>query len=257
MMFLKNIRTLIKLYKSNGKKYRKLNRTPIIIVGAPRSGTTLLLAILDAHPLIQSIPTETNILLTPRSFHWSHLNRIKKSLEVLSALPDKNLKVTADRWCEKTPKNIHHLDQIIKEFGKKGKIIHIVRDGRDVILSKHPLYPDQYFVKPEEWIDDVSKGLKWNMHPSVYLVRYEDIVLQFKTTIESLCNFLKLPVREEILQFHRHTTIRQFNSWEGQVRSLFKDSIGKRNYPENMKRIEELERFSEANQILQRLFPEN
>lgn len=248
--------TLLKLYKAQGKKYRQLTKSPIIIVGAPRSGTTLLLSILDAHPEIQSIPIETNILLTPRTFKSVWLNRIKKSLEMLSALPGKNIKPTANRWCEKTPKNITNLEQIIKEFGSRAKIVHIIRDGRDVILSKHPLYPDHYFVKPEEWVNDVSAGLKWQSHPSVYLIRYEDIVSAYEVAIDKLCNFIGVKPSKEIYEFQKYTSIKKFNSWKDSVKAIHSTSVGKFNLPENKARIEQLKAIPNATEILKQIYPE-
>lgn len=255
MNLIQKFNTLIKLYLREGKKHRKLRGKPITIVGAPRSGTTLLLAILGAHPKILSVSEETNILTTPRSFKTPLLNKFKKTLEILSSISDSELKDSADRWCEKTPKNVLYLKEIIREFGSDIKIIHIVRDGRDVITSKHPLYPDKYFVEPEEWVNDVSQGLKWITHPNVYLIKYEELIENYEQALEGLCDFLELDSCSELMSFHKHTTIREFNSWKGKVRPLSMDSVGKYQNDANAERVRVFLDSPGAKELLARLYP--
>ena len=253
---IKNLLKLFHLYIQFGKLYRKFNASPVIIIGAPRSGTTLLLSILDSHPKIQGIPMETNLLITPRSFRNSYLNRVKKSLEILSVLNGKQIKKSADRWCEKTPKNILHVKEILAEFDNHAKIIHILRDGRDVILSKHPDFPDNYFVTPEEWVCDVSEGLKYRDYENVYLVKYEVLVQKYSETIAKICEFLDLDLAPEIINFKEHTSIRSFNSWSEEVKNVHSKSVGKRKLPENLERISQLEQIPEAINLLREYYPE-
>jgi hypothetical protein len=76
---------------------------PVIIGGCGRSGTTLLSAMIDAHPLFFCGPES--------------------------------------RWSEKTPGNVRVLDRIFEYF-PRARFIHVIRDGRDVVCSTrtHPKF---------------------------------------------------------------------------------------------------------------------
>lgn len=42
------------------------------------------------------------------------------------------------RYCEKSPKNVLYIEKLLEAFRGEEKVIHVVRDGRDVITSEHP-----------------------------------------------------------------------------------------------------------------------
>src|SRR6056297_4213785 len=142
-----------------GKKIEseRFTEKPIIIGACPRSGTTLLLSILDAHPNIYSIQNQTYAFTS-----WKKENLPGRFLPVrLDRLYREFLfhRIKGDpvRWCEKTPKNIQFLDKIIEYFSDTVKIIHLVRDGRDVVTSRHPKHtPNEYWVSVERWVKDVE-----------------------------------------------------------------------------------------------------
>ena len=136
-----------------GKKKMKgrFQDMPIIIGGCGRSGTTLLLSIISAHPNIFAFPKEIGVF---SEWHNSNprIDRLYRYVLVNSLPNEKN------RWCEKTPGNVRHFDKILSYFNNKVKLIHIIRDGRDVMLSKHPKKPDSYWIFPVIWINDVKEG---------------------------------------------------------------------------------------------------
>ena len=136
------------MQQDNGSVFRK---PPILIGGCPRSGTTLLLSILSAHPSILAIhdemwgfwPTETEEEFSKmmRKFYLRLDKRLKKM-----AIP-----ASCTRWCEKTPNNVREFGKIIQWFRPTPKLLHIVRDGRDVATSVHPSDPSKYWVPVEQW----------------------------------------------------------------------------------------------------------
>lgn len=214
----------VKLYRTlyrgliNYFYFRKLsNGTPIIIGGCGRSGTTLLLSILAAHPEIHGINIETGIFsknrFSKRSRFWTLYN--------LSAELYLDKKITAKCWMEKTPRNINNLEGIFNFFSNKVKVIHIVRDGRNVVTSKHPSIKDQYWVSFERWVNDVSNGLKFSDNPNVLLVKYEDLVNQFHETIKSILDFLDLELANEVYDYANHTTVKYNNAWDSKVKKLY------------------------------------
>lgn len=147
---------------------------PIFIVGVPRSGTTLLAALLAAHSRLSCGP-ETHVLSfargagrSSRSFqkNWpqtgvefleanEHVGKsvidnygvsreaVHKQLEhwepglqsLLRVLPElERIRAGKARWVEKTPNHLGEV-QLIRKLFPDSPIIQIVRDPRDVALS--------------------------------------------------------------------------------------------------------------------------
>lgn len=198
---------------------------PIILGGCPRSGTTLLLSILSAHPDIHAIPKETGVFRYSRKARL--LLEIKFNLNYFFGAFFRNIKSGSKRWCEKTPGNVLYFKKLLKIFNNRVKMIHIIRDGRDVILSKHPTDKSRYWVEPEVWVDYVTKGLKFRDHPNVLTIKYEDLILSNKQVILEICQFLKLSPSEKILNWYENTHVRENNAWSGEVAPIFNNSIGK------------------------------
>lgn len=146
-------------------------QNPIFVIGCVRSGTTLLRAMLNAHPNI-AIPYEpvsfSRIISTrsPWSCRWTRKD-VHQPIEEFLAYPAVQfwkLGVSAvlaelgegevfgygdmlraiysayarragkPRWGDKTPSNTFELPYLVREF-PEAQFVHIVRDGRDVFLS--------------------------------------------------------------------------------------------------------------------------
>jgi hypothetical protein len=155
-------------------------KAPIFVVGHPRSGTTLLRLILDAHPRIV-IPPEGHLVsllrraerkygplsetanfeqLVDRLLHKQRMTEWKIDAEdarrrclagphtpagvfasLMSIWTDRTGK---PRWGEKTPGTYRFLPDVNRWF-PDCQVLHIVRDGRDVAVScLTPPFADQY-----------------------------------------------------------------------------------------------------------------
>ncbi len=223
----------------------KFKGEPIVIGGCGRSGTSLLLAILDAHPNIKGINYETNILVWKRFFNWHWANGLVHRFRIINQLIRDNIKPTARRWCEKTPRNVLFIPLILKEFNRKVRIIHIIRDGRDVCTSYHPTTKG-YHVPFDRWVHDVSSGLAVSEDPCVLTIRYENLVLKYEETIELVLKFLDEPFSVELKTFHKNTAIKQHSAWFESIRPLSNVSIGKWRKDEHRERLEEFYQDKEA-----------
>ncbi len=204
---------------------KQFDQPPIIVGGCGRSGTTLLLSILSSHPDIHAIPVETFSFCPYKNKKFLYDKPF--DMNMFYGKYFTNIKESSRRWCEKTPSNVLFFDKILKHFNNEVKIIHIVRDGRDVVLSKHPTNKSKSWVGPERWINDVSQGLKVINHENVYTIRYEDLILDYENSIRKLCAFLNLSVTDEILHWHDHTTVSENIAWDGKVTPIKPSSIGK------------------------------
>jgi len=205
---------------------RKFDQAPIIIGGCGRSGTTLLLSVLSAHPGIYAIPEETDIFCPGA---WKEGGRQDASFDydkLCVKYLNKSIPRICRRWCEKTPKNILFIGRILDFFNYNVKFIHIVRDGRDVIFSRHPRRPGQYWVSPERWISEVKAGQRYLGHPNVYTVRYEDLVLNYTQTVKNLLDFLELDFIKSMDDFYSSASVRNNVAWKDGLQPLYRGSIG-------------------------------
>jgi hypothetical protein len=227
--------------------------SPIIVCGAPRSGTTLLVSILDSHDAIVSIPYETRILMKIGRSSWKGWNRWFLRLQLKALLISIGIKRSSKHWCEKTPSNIFYLEQIFAMFGQQTRVINIVRDGRDVVLSVHGRLGK--LVTPSIWTRFVRQGLLYRGDPRVLTLKYEDLILQFDETMKLVSSFLGLPNTFKS-SFFENTSVSENRSvmnghgWKGvyTARPIFTDSIMKwRSHPEV---VEEFRKQVEASELL-------
>lgn len=215
-------------------------KDPVFIVGCGRSGTTLLLSIMDAHPNIVSIKGES-FAFYPKPFRPGI---IAYHLDELNICKNK-------RWCEKTPKHIHSVKEINSFFEGRCKFIYMVRDGRDVVTSVHPSNPNSFWVPLSRWIDDNQKGLSYGN--DVYRVKYEDLIINPEETLGGICNYIDEPFYEELLSFSDRTSVKEDLAWFGKVRALHSERIGKWKNNEYKEKIKEFLLNTDACRIMNEL----
>jgi len=200
---------------------------PIVLFGAPRSGTTFLNELLNAHP-------EVHITHEMRLFAWAHDTLVK-------ATKNERLMVThreefaehatkhfagliRDFYAAQWPhvrywgdKNPHYADvwnrgclNTIRKIFPGAKFIHIIRDGRDVVASiarrKH--------ADGMSWADIETAAWTWHDHTvigstfgrkvgpgSYHEIRYEDLVADEQRAARSLFGFLSIPLHPAVEDF--------------------------------------------------------
>jgi len=225
----------------------------VFIVGCPRSGTTLLQRILDAHPLLAICPEtfwvvyffKKRIGLTPdgcvtpelvsRLLNYYKFYRMKAAKADLDHLlsAERSISYSAfvtglfDHYGEywrkplvgdKTPDYVRNLPTL-HSLWPRAKIVHLIRDGRDVCLSatnwkrktdrlrsqfttweKHPVITAALW-----WEWHVRKGREdsRSVGPELYYeLRYEALIAGAKEECARLCDFLSLGTDELMLKFH-------------------------------------------------------
>ncbi|UCG02030.1 MAG: sulfotransferase [Candidatus Heimdallarchaeota archaeon] len=134
-----------------------MNWQPVIIIGAPRSGTNILRDSISEFPGVSTWPCDEI------NFIWKHGNisfpHDELSLELLTSsiqlfIRKQFEKIHNKTGCkivlEKTCANTLRLDYVDKIF-PDAKYIHILRDGRDAVESiircwKNPVNPPKYYL---------------------------------------------------------------------------------------------------------------
>lgn len=113
------------------------------------------------------------------------------------------------RWGDKDPGNTTRLDRLQRWF-PKGRIVHIVRDGRDACLShlRQTFGFDDLLTCAEGWREQVwwVRKIGAILGPERYHeLRYEDLVREPEAELRRICGFLDLEWTPEMLSYHRRT----------------------------------------------------
>lgn len=202
----------------------------IIILGTPRSGTTLLRRLIDAHPAI-ACPGETSVFTACGRFLRSE--RIAEGVrigvldgllyagfardEVLARLRefafafhrDYATRQAKPRWAAKTALDAFYLEEIEALCGDQVSFVCIQRHGLDVASSIQELcdknggylrdlheyvvrYPLTLEAFAHVWVDLAGAIHRFAVrHPrNALLVRYEDLTTQTDSTMQRIMEFV-------------------------------------------------------------------
>lgn len=209
-----------------------MEKSPIFIGGAGRSGTTLLRVILDSHPEICCGPELKVTPLIAQMWHSfqgcaPELNHYMISQQDITTIFQQMFKMLTTRLlaqsqkkriAEKTPGNaqfFQHLHYIFPE----SPLIHLIRDGRDVVCSLLSLewydhitgerieYTKNIENAAQYWKTQVQKGRDTSQHPSAgkryFELFYENLVENPEQELKKLLTFLEEEFDEKILDFHQ------------------------------------------------------
>ena len=229
--------------RSRRASARGAERTPApFVVGVNRSGTTLLRMMLDAHPQL-TVPPETHFVPelieaaeskdpTPESLlatitkqrEWGDFGLTEEELlERFRAIEPLNAgdalrafygayaeRVGKPRWGEKTPIYVKSMRKIERAL-PEARFVHVIRDGRDVALSirdravkEHPI--DRI---AERWVRRITRAREQAQRLAHYEeIRYENLILDTRPTLETVCEFFELPWDDALLEYHSRSAER-------------------------------------------------
>lgn len=214
-----------------------------IVIGAPRSGTTLLRFMLDAHPSL-AIPPETGFLAASalldcdlsdaEGFHqvvthfppdapaWNDFDVdadvLRRELLQLEPFDSSEgfrafYRLYAEghgkpRYGDKTPMYCEHVD-LVARLLPEAHFIHIIRDGRDTALSLRSMW----FAPARDvpalaayWVKLIgaARGARRRV-PAYMELRYEDLVCEPERVLRNVCRFIDLPFDERMLRYWEQT----------------------------------------------------
>jgi Sulfotransferase family len=227
------------------RKPKAADRPPVpFIVGVGRSGTTMLRLMLDAHPDL-AIPPETHFVpdlidaieggATPEQTvevmtavrQWGDLHTdpadvVARWRRLDSFEPGPALRAFYEmyaerqgkpRYGEKTPAYVKNMLKIEGAM-PEARFIHVIRDGRDVALSrwkrtlggKDPAPAGQV---AETWQRRIRRAQRHGHKLSHYLeLRYEDLVTDTEPNLRRISEFLDLPWDPRMLTYYENAAER-------------------------------------------------
>lgn len=220
-------------------KEKETFKGPLFVVGMGRSGTKLLRTLLNNHSKIslpvtesQFIPDFINSYPTDQVESFQRYlddfektlfyQRIKKRKNLnredflnykAKGLPSEFIEMTLQYfspdfcgfgnihfiWGDKTPFYIWNID-LLRTLFPNSRVIHIIRDPRDVALSYHKTWGKSLFWAAEKWRRAMKltedKGYATE---SWYLeVQYENLLNETERVLKKICKFIELPFEKEM-----------------------------------------------------------
>jgi len=214
---------------------------PFFIVGSGRSGSTLLRMMLCTHskvtippetyfiaPLIEQLPInqildekQVSLVVDIMTSHyrWPDMGMSRDYLitklsglqtpflrDVLKIIYDYHLGIEKKViWGDKTPVYIAIVPRLIELF-PTAKIIHLVRDGRDVTKSFQATgwYGPWLHKNTREWQRAIQHYRRYTLeYPDIDIheVKYEDLVLETEQTVKGVCDFLNIDYEHGMLNW--------------------------------------------------------
>lgn len=231
------------------------SRSPVFIVGMPRSGTTLMASILSNHPEIGTageLPTINESILRlpeivgseiPYPFAAKHLNGAVASrlATEYEARLRRDIGAGLLYVIDKHPLNFRDLGFIFMLF-PKARIIHCTRDPLDTALSNYfQRFSSQYAYSfdlaniAHFYREYLRLMAHWRGTLPVQMIHvsYEDMVMHTEKTARSALDWLGLEWDERCLAPHTNPcAVETASRW--QVRQpIYKESIGRWRHYEN------------------------
>ena len=250
---------------------------PFFLLGTPRSGTTLLRLMLNTHPKI-TVPPECGFALwlynkyggihdfTPTmiSLYLEDLVECKKFETWNIPLPElSNIfsgmsignyqelvaqiyltygKIRGKDSLVVGDKNNYYINEMatLKMAFPDSKIIHLVRDGRDVACSYLALLTldSRSKYRPSLSNDLENIALQWAkqnceasniFHENLYLIRYEDLIERPAFELSKICDFLGVRFSRKMLEYYKvNDEPNEFMPWKrGTLNPVYGSSIGR------------------------------
>ena len=239
-------------------------KSPIFLIGFPRSGTTLLDTILRSHPSIDVLEEK------PIVEKWlSNINdNFNDNLDYLNLIEQKNMKKIQNlyfdlrnknldnfnynkTYIDKMPLNIVYVGEIVKIF-PKAKFLFALRNPCDCVLS--------CFMQSFEINDAMSNFFNLkdasNLYSSImslweifmkklslnfHIIKYENLINNFEDSVKKTLKFVDMDWSDDVLNFYKTAeTGRMINtpSYDQVNKPIYKTSIEKwKNYENQIKEV--------------------
>lgn len=211
------------------RKYEK----GILITGCQRSGTSLM----------------ANLMM---SFENGYVDQTEKHpFYKLTAL-----ELSKDFFVRKTPqfRGVSKKENIIGDFDKDTigdvieqgyRVIFMVRDGRDVQVSRHKKAPDRYWSQPWKWVESIKRAEVYSDHPNFRMVRYESLVNKPLSYLKWISDWTGSSPDGFENVYTKVSKFSEIGIAMGDPRPVDSNSIGKWKLPEHENRINEVLKYPE------------
>ncbi len=165
---------------------------------------------------------------------WSYSHVMMRFFEVCASYHHKSM------FGDKTPSYLYPINFIRDQF-KDAKIIHIVRDPRDYVLSVNKAWGKNIFRSAQRWNDWLNVvNTDLSLKDDNILVTYENLLSDSKKETERILSFLKISYEPDLFVFNKQIEPVGDAKNAGKIK---KDNFGKwrdKLSTKKLRRIEEL-----------------
>ena len=248
----------------------KSRQKHIFIIGAPRSGTTLLKSILCAHPSFKGVTCETTgffnylnlfdkdryiVLEKYDRFDWREIYKIANNSKDIVNFFDNFCaaflkKFNKIRFVEKINSiTLNRVDFLIKHF-PESQFIHISRDGRDCYCSahRHPNVPQAKSLGKfaRYWRNCINSRLKAGNITNIYDIQYEKLTSNPEQEIKKIIDFLGEIYYPNLIEPHSYgkSFLRQFAHHQNLSQPINNSSQGRWKKELNTDEIEQFHKIA-------------
>jgi hypothetical protein len=186
--------------------HTKSSERHVFVVGAPRSGTTLIANVISNHSKFCSLSAETDIFGWKSCFaifegsagmHSGEFNQFRRQfsnvVELVDGLANKCKKqFSSERFVEKTPQHVFHLSFILKHF-PQAQVVNVVRDPRDAFVSSKSnksVVQNNAIKFTKYWRQSISSRQQFVGHKAIKDIRYECFVRSPEFELKELMSWL-------------------------------------------------------------------
>ncbi len=209
------------------KEHISLISEPVFLVGAERSGTTLLRLMLDHHPQIAFHSEFEYAVDYFQGNNWPQLDEYYECLEIDRLFQSSDFVIDVSlsypqlvnsflvQKRDRAGKSLvgatvhRHFDRLLRIW-PDARFIHIVRDGRDVARSCMSMnWAGNVWTGLDRWIETEKlwSQLKETISPERYTeVHYETLIAEPVATLTHLCNFIDTSYDPAMLSYSQTTT---------------------------------------------------
>jgi tetratricopeptide (TPR) repeat protein len=202
------------------------DETAVFVAGMPRSGTSLVDQIIDAHPHAKGV---------------GELDTIERWAESAGLSAPNDASRVARAYLDEIRRLAPRSQRVVNKALGNTRIVHIVRDPRDVAVScvmgafGAERYP--WTTRPEwvalAWRESERLMQHWRavLRVPIHTVRYESLVEEGEPRMRELLDFLGLSWDASVLSFHQSRRTVRTLSYDQVSRPLTQASVGRwRNY---------------------------
>lgn len=205
-----------------------LIKQPIFLVGAERSGTTLLRLMLDNHPqlawcyefeyAVDLIPDDNKWAGLETYYQWLETNRtfhvtgftINPALDYPLLINSFLLQKLQHEQKLIVGATVHrHFDRLLRIWSD-ARFIHIVRDGRDVTRSCIKMgWAGNVWTGIEKWLEAETlwNKIEQQLAPNRRInISYEKLIANPVETLRQVCDFIGVEYDEAMLNYPQTTT---------------------------------------------------
>lgn len=195
-----------------------MSTTYFLVLGAPRSGTTLLTAMIGSH---------SNVAMHNEVLDPTFMKTVGKPLVGNKLCVPNQIELTAKKpaWLRLLGRSVHERLYRWNYFENRPesvlsiedylqpphpvKVIGIIRNGNAVITSIMRRGMQSFETAAHRWCRgiDVLHVLRERMGDDFFLLTFEQLVSAPEATLRDVCNFLAVPFESGMLEGYAHTPI--------------------------------------------------